>query len=75
MADNFRHKTEIFGDVMTPGMMWLAVQKIKDEDFPVRIKYDGESVLLHNTVEANLFGLGIHFGSMAHAGMHDNADF
>ena len=75
MPDNFRHKTEIFGDVMSPGELWRAVQELKDEDFPVLVKYDNESVHLHDSVEANMFGLGVHFGSMAHAGMHDNPDF
>ena len=75
MPDNFRHNKEIFADVMSPGELWLAVQKLKDEDFPVLVKYDGESVHLHDSVGARMFGLGVHFGGMAYAGMHDNPDF
>jgi len=74
MPSNFGHKTEIFGDPLTPGEIWRAVQELKEEDFPVLVKYDNESVHLFDQTQANIFGLGVHFGSLAHAGMFDNPD-
>ena len=72
---NNRAKTKVLADAMSPGELWRYVQELKDEDFPVAITYNKDTVHLHDTVEARLFGLGVHFGSMAHAGMHDIADF
>jgi len=68
---NNRAKTRVLADTMSPGELWRYAQELKDEDFPVAITYDRDTVHLHDMVEARLFGLGVHFGSMAHAGMFD----
>jgi len=69
------YKTLIEADVMTPGKLWRACQELTGEDeFPVAVKMgSGEMVNLHDQRDARLFGLGVHFGSMAHENMLEAA--
>jgi len=70
MADNFSQKTTIEADVMTPANLWRACQNLTDDEYPVLVTMGGgEGVHLHEPRDARLFGLGVHFGSMAQAEM------
>ena len=47
-------------DDFSPPQLWVRI--IRQKDFPVHVKMGKESVILDDEHEAQMFGLGLHFG-------------
>ena len=49
-------------DNISPPEMWRKI--LREKDFPIQVKMGKELVILDDEHEAQMFGLGLHFGDI-----------
>lgn len=64
-------KTEILADARGPGELWVLLQGLPEDAFPVLVKLNREGFHLRTKHDALMFGLGIHCGATLQDEMHD----